>query len=188
MPQEQDPADAVDAVLAQWQRERPDLDTTPMALVGRLARAARLVETAQRATFAAHDLDPASFDVLATLRRAGAPHQLTPGDLTRSAMVTSGAITQRLDRLQARGLVTRARADHDARAVTVTLTEAGRALLDAALPDHLATEEHLLTGLTEDDRAQLTALLRRLLLTLETHGPARATTSADDHRPQPHQR
>lgn len=159
--------DAVDRLLAQWRRERPDLDVAPMGVVGRISRAARLVELEQRATFAAHGLDRASFDALATLRRAGAPHQLTPGQLMAAAMVTSGAITQRLDRLEERGLVTRATAPHDARVVLVTLTAAGRAVVDAALPDHLAAEERLLAGLTRDERGQLAGLLRRFLLAVD---------------------
>lgn len=157
-------ADAVDRLLVQWRRERPDLDVAPMGVVGRISRAARLVELEQRATFAAHGLDRASFDALATLRRSGAPHQLTPGQLMATAMVTSGAITQRLDRLEERGLVRRAAATHDARVVLVTLTATGREVVDAALPDHLATEERLLAGLTPEERAQLASLLRRLLL------------------------
>ena len=160
-------ADAVDRLLAQWEQERPDLDTSPMGVVGRISRVARVVEARQRATFAAHGLDRASFDALATLRRAGAPHRLTPGQLTATAMVTSGAITQRLDRLEERGLVERTRAGHDARVVHVTLTPAGHAVVDAAMPDHLATEERLLAGLEREERAQLAALLRRLLLTID---------------------
>ncbi|CAA9406899.1 MAG: Transcriptional regulator, MarR family [uncultured Quadrisphaera sp.] len=156
--------DAVDRLLAQWRRERPDLDVAPMGVVGRISRAARLVELEQRATFAAHGLDRASFDALATLRRAGTPHQLTPGQLMATAMVSSGAITQRLDRLEERGLVRREPAPHDARVVLVTLTPAGRAAVDAVLPDHLATEERLLAGLTPEERGRLADLLRRFLL------------------------
>ncbi len=158
--------DAVDLILDQWARERPDLDCTPMGIIGRISQLQREVYLAQRATFARHGLDAPSFDVLAALRRAGAPYQLTPTALMRTALVTSGAITQRLDRLEERGLITRRRSDSDGRAVVVTLTEAGRTALDDALPDHLATERQLLDGLPSADRELLSSLLRRLLVAL----------------------
>ena len=158
--------DAVDLILEQWGRERPDLDCSPMGIIGRISQLQREVFLAQRATFARHGLDAPSFDVLAALRRAGAPYQLTPTALMRTALVTSGAITQRLDRLEERGLITRERSENDGRAVVVTLTAAGRAALDAALPDHLETEHRLLEGLPSTDRALLADLLRRLLVGL----------------------
>jgi DNA-binding MarR family transcriptional regulator len=158
--------DAVDLILEQWARERPDLDCSPMGVIGRITQLQREVHLAQRATFARHGLDAPSFDVLAALRRAGSPYQLTPTDLMRTALVTSGAITQRLDRLEERGLITRGRSESDGRAVVVTLTDEGRAALDDALPDHLATERALLAGLSEADLDQLTGLLRRLLVAL----------------------
>ena len=102
----------------------------------------------------------------AALRRAGAPYQLTPTALMRTALVTSGAITQRLDRLEEKGLITRERSEADGRAVVVTLTEAGRVALDTALPDHLATEREMLSGLSAADRDQLAALLRSWLIAL----------------------
>src|SRR5919205_2352231 len=158
--------DAVDQILAQWARERPDLDCSPMGVIGRISQLQREVHLAQRATFARFGLDVPSFDVLAALRRAGAPYQLTPTALMRTALVTSGAITQRLDRLEERGLITRERSEADGRAVVVTLTDTGRKALDDALPDHLATERRLLAGLSTDDRAQLAELLRRFLVSL----------------------
>jgi DNA-binding MarR family transcriptional regulator len=158
--------DAVDLILEQWARERPDLDCSPMGVIGRISQLQREVHLAQRATFARHGLDAPSFDVLAALRRAGPPYQLTPTALMRTALVTSGAITQRLDRLEERGLITRGRSDSDGRAVVVTLTESGRGALDDALPDHLATEQALLAGLSDHDREQLTGLLRRMLVAL----------------------
>lgn len=156
-------ADAVDRVLVQWARERPDLDTSPMGVVGRISRVARLADAALRQNFASTDLDPPSFDVLATLRRAGAPFELTPGELVRMSMVTSGAVSQRLDRLEERGLVTRRRSPADARGVLVRLSEAGRRAVEDVLPSHLATEEKLLAPLTGAEQAQLADLLRRLL-------------------------
>ena len=154
--------DHVDLILSQWQRERPDLDRSPMAVVGRISRVARRIDLAQRATFARYDLDPPAFDVLATLRRSGEPFALTAGDLMRSAMVTSGAITQRLDKLEARGLVRRGPHPEDGRVVLVRLAPAGRELVDRVLPDHLATEERLLAGLTREQRSALADLLRTL--------------------------
>lgn len=161
-----EPADAVDLILEQWARERPDLDCSPMGVIGRITQLQREVHLAQRATFARHGLDAAAFDVLAALRRAGPPYQLTPTALMRTALVTSGAITQRLDRLEERGLITRERSESDGRGVVVTLTDAGRAALDAALPDHLETERRLLAGLDDDELAHLADLLRRFLVSL----------------------
>ena len=158
--------DAMDAILAQWARERPDLDCSPMGIIGRISQLQREVFLAQRATFAKHGLDAPSFDVLAALRRAGEPYQLTPTALMRTALVTSGAITQRLDRLEEKGLITRGRSEADGRAVVVTLTEAGRTALDAALPDHLDTERGMLAGLDPAEREQLAELLRRFLVAL----------------------
>ena len=161
-----DGEDAVDQILEQWGRERPDLDCSPMGIIGRITQLQREVYLAQRATFARHGLDAPSFDVLAALRRAGPPYQLTPTALMRTALVTSGAITQRLDRLEERGLITRERSRDDGRAVVVSLTDAGRRALDDALPDHLETERKLLDGLSVDDREQLAGLLRRFLVSL----------------------
>jgi len=159
-------ADHVDRVLEQWAEQRPDLDVTPMAVIGRLSRVTLLIRAELRRTFSAHGLDGASFDVLATLRRSAAPHQLTPAELMRAAMVTSGAITQRLDRLQARGLVTRAPSGSDGRRVHVALTDDGRALIDQAMPDHIATENRLLAALTRTERDALAEALRHLLESL----------------------
>ncbi|WHM40209.1 MarR family transcriptional regulator [Streptomyces sp. BPTC-684] len=158
--------DHVDLLLAQWGERRPDLDVSPMAVIGRLKRLSRLIETELRRTFAEHGLDPASFDVLATLRRSAPPHLLTPAELMRSAMVTSGAVSQRLDRLESRGLVTRSPSPTDGRVVEVALTAEGRALTDRALPDHLATEERLLAALGPDRRDALADTLRELLESL----------------------
>ncbi|MGW1073844.1 MarR family winged helix-turn-helix transcriptional regulator [Streptomyces sp. NPDC002537] len=158
--------DQVDRIQEQWAAQRPDLDTSPMGIIGRLQRLSRLVDAELRRTFASHGLDIASFDVLATLRRSDPPHRLTPAELMRSAMVTSGAITQRLDRLQSRGLITRTPSDSDGRGIHVTLTEEGRALIDVALPDHLATENRLLAALPRGRRDALAGELRTLLESL----------------------
>lgn len=137
-----------------------------MAVLGRLSRLSLLTGAEMRKTFAAHGLDAASFDVLATLRRSDPPHSLTPTELMHSAMVTSGAITQRLDRLEERGLVIRTRSESDGRGIQVALTDTGRTLIDAALPDHVITEERLLAPLSPTQRARLAATLRTLLESL----------------------
>jgi DNA-binding MarR family transcriptional regulator len=162
----QPPGDHVDLVLAQWARQRPDLDVSPMGVIGRLKRLSQLVDGELRRTFADHGLDRASFDVLATLRRSDPPHRLTPAQLMQASMVTSGAVSQRLDRLQAAGLVSRTPSPTDGRVVHVALTEAGRALVDETLPDHLATEQRLLAALTPEQRAAFADTMRTLLLAL----------------------
>ena len=163
-------ADHVDFVLEQWAVERPDLDMAPMGVVGRLLRLTRRIDAELDRSFSTHGLDRPAFDVLATLRRAGSPHRLTPAQLMRASMVTSGAITQRLDRLERRGLVTRSPSEHDGRGVDVTLTAEGKRLIDAALPDHLANEQRLLAALTPGQRKSLTDTLRRLLESLGDTG------------------
>jgi len=155
--------DHVGEVLEQWRAQRPDLDVSPMAVIGRLSIASRLVDAELARTFAVHGLDAPSFDVLATLRRTGAPYQLTPTQLMRSAMITSGGISQRLDRLEGRGLVTRSPDQRDARGVLVTLTQRGREVIDRALPDHVATEQRLLGALAPADRTTLASLLHQLI-------------------------
>ncbi|MEV4597175.1 MarR family transcriptional regulator [Amycolatopsis sp. NPDC049253] len=156
-------ADHVDSVLAQWAAQRPDLDVSPMAVIGRLKRVSRLIDTELARTFAKHGLDAASFDVLATLRRSDPPHRLTPTELMRTAMVTSGAVTQRLDRLEDRGLIARSRSETDGRGILVALTVEGRALIDRALPDHLDTEHRVLDALDPPAQAALADALRVLL-------------------------
>ncbi|MDN5853301.1 MAG: MarR family transcriptional regulator [Actinomycetia bacterium] len=160
-------ADQVDRVLEQWANVRPDLDASPMGIVGRLSRLSRLIDVRLRETFREHGLDGATFDVLATLRRSGPDQRLTPADLMRSSMITSGAVTQRLDRLEQKGLVARTPHESDGRGVYVTLTDAGRELVDETLPDHLATEEAILAELDDDERARFTGTLRTLLESLE---------------------
>ncbi len=157
-------ADHVDRLLDQWAEQRPDLDVSPMGVIGRLSRLSRLIDLELRRTFAGHGLDAASFDVLATLRRSG---PLTPSALMASSMITSGAVTQRVDRLAARGLVTRVPSESDGRSLEVALTDEGRALIDRALPDHVATEHRLLAALPGPERDRLAGTLRALLESLE---------------------
>jgi DNA-binding MarR family transcriptional regulator len=156
-------SDHVDFVLEQWAAERPDLDAAPMGVIGRIQRLSRIFETELSRVFSAHQLDRAAFDVLATLRRSKPPHRLTPAELMRASMVTSGAIAQRLDRLEQRRLITRSRSPLDGRSVDVTLTEEGRAVIDRALPDHVENERRLLAALTHAEQEDLAGKLRALL-------------------------
>ena len=155
-------ATGVDQILAQWTRERPDLDVSPMAVIGRLARAAAVIDVRLARTFATYGLDAASFDVLATLLRSGAPHALAPKDLADAAMVTSSAIAQRVNKLTAAGLVTRHKSNADGRGTLVTLTPKGKNLVEKTLPHHLETEHNVLRSLTKRERATLADLLQRL--------------------------
>ncbi|MEV6105662.1 MarR family transcriptional regulator [Streptomyces sp. NPDC051940] len=162
-------ADHVDRVLEQWARERPDLDVSPMAVIGRVSRLARLLDGELHRAFTPYGLDRGSFDVLATLRRSGAP--LTPTELMRSSMVTSGAVSQRLDRLQARGLVARTPSESDGRGVQVSLTEEGRELIDRAVESHVENEHRILASLPREERDTLAAALRELLQALGDKQP-----------------
>ncbi|MGF1425274.1 MarR family winged helix-turn-helix transcriptional regulator [Kitasatospora sp. LaBMicrA B282] len=155
--------DAVDDVIDQWQRERPDLDPVPMSLIGRINRFQNHVAVSLREYFSPHNLDLSEFDVLATLRRSGEPYELSAGTLLKSAMVTSGAITNRVDRLSAKGLVERHPSPTDRRAVLIRLTPAGRTLVDDILQGHIENEEQLISALSPEERTQLGALLRKLL-------------------------
>ncbi|WP_086514155.1 MarR family winged helix-turn-helix transcriptional regulator [Clavibacter michiganensis] len=154
--------DHVDRILEQWRAERPDLDPSPMAVVGRLSRAAAAMERELETTFAAHGIDASTFDVLATLRRHGAPFRLAPAALAQESMITTSAVAQRLNRLEALGLVTRLPRPEDGRGKLVELTAAGRELVDRVLPDHISTEEALLAPLDAAERRTLAELLARL--------------------------
>lgn len=159
-------ADAVDAILAQWGRERPDLDVSAMGVVGRISRAQSLLGRELKEFFAARGLESWEFDVLATLRRHGAPYELTAGALLRSAMVTSGAITNRIDRMEAKGLVERVRDTGDRRSVRIRLSPRGLEIVDELVGLHVANEERLLAALSPDERGRLAAALRTLLASL----------------------
>ncbi|MGW3073139.1 MarR family winged helix-turn-helix transcriptional regulator [Kitasatospora sp. NPDC001132] len=156
--------DTVDDIVEQWARARPDLDAGPMALIGRLRRLNVRVDNALREYFSACGLDSSEFDVLATLRRSGEPYELNARALLKSAMVTSGAITNRVDRLSAKGLVERNPCPSDRRAVLVRLTPAGKELIDGALAGHVDNEERILSALDAEERTRLDALLRKLLI------------------------
>ncbi len=157
-----DEQDHVDVIVAQWNRERPDVDVSGMAVIGRLTRVNAVVRRRLNEVFAQHDLESWEFDVLATLLRNGDPHQLTAGQLLESTMITSGAMTNRIDRLEKRGFVERVKNPADGRQVLVTLTAEGRRTVDAALVDHAANELDILAALSPAQRTQLIKLLRTL--------------------------
>jgi DNA-binding MarR family transcriptional regulator len=159
--------DAVDAILDQWAAERPDVDVSAIAVIGRISRLEKQLATELARVFAVHGLEHWEYDVLATLRRSGAPYELTVGEMLESMMLASGTISHRIDRLEGRGLVERRPDPNDGRVVRVRLTRAGKALLERALVDHAANESRLLSGLTSRERGQLAALLRRLQVTVD---------------------
>jgi DNA-binding MarR family transcriptional regulator len=158
------PQDEVDGIVAAWRHERPDLDVEPLQVLSRLDRLAGVLGERRAAIFARHDLRRHEFDVLAALRRAGEPFELTAGELAARTYVTSGTMTSRLDGLTDRGLVTRAADRDDGRLVRVALTAAGRARVDAAFEALLAAERELLTPLPAESLAPLAASLRSLLV------------------------
>lgn len=158
--------DVVDEIVGQWGAVRPDLDVSPMEVIGRLSRLARLAEREVAHNFSDHGLESWEFDVLATLRRSGEPYELSAGQLVASTMVTTGSMTNRIDRLTERGLVERAGAP-DRRKTIVRLTPAGRALVDGVIASHLATEERLLEPLSPSQRTRLANQLKSLLIHLD---------------------
>jgi DNA-binding MarR family transcriptional regulator len=159
--------DEVDDLVAAWQAERPDLDVKPLQVLSRVSRLARHLDRARRTAFADHGLEPWEFDVLAALRRQGPPYELSPGALLRTTLVTSGTMTNRVDRLEQAGLVRRRPDPEDKRGVLVTLTPAGQTRVDAALDDLLESEQALLASLPEDSHQTLADLLRILLAPLD---------------------
>jgi len=158
--------DGVDEILEQWARERPDLDATPIGVVGRISRLARELEARLEPVYREHGLEPGWHDVLATLRRQGPPYRLRPSDLTGALMVSSGGTTKRLDRLEQAGLVARAPDPGDRRGTLITLTKAGLELIDALTGAHLDNERRMLDGLSEAELRRLAGLLRKLQLGL----------------------
>ncbi|MFM9372611.1 MarR family winged helix-turn-helix transcriptional regulator [Streptomyces sp. Da 82-17] len=159
-------ADPTAAIVDQWKRERPDLDPTPMLVVGRLFALTGVLDQRLRPPFAEAGLGNGDFDVLAALRRSGEPYALSAGELSRTVLVTTGAVTKRVDRLEARGLVSRSVAAHDSRGRLVTLTAEGVELADTLIATHLANQRRLLAGLDDRSQAQLADLLGRLATTL----------------------
>ncbi|MFI6500403.1 MarR family winged helix-turn-helix transcriptional regulator [Nonomuraea typhae] len=164
----QDNLDEVDRLVAAWRIERPDLDVEPLQVLSRVSRLAKHLDRARRAAFAEHDLETWEFDVLTALRRAGKPYELSPGALLRATLVTSGTMTNRIDRLAQAGLVRRRPDPEDRRGVLVSLTDTGLERVDAAFADLLRREHDLLAGLGEPDQRALAALLRTLLMPFDT--------------------
>ena len=159
--------DHVDQIVTQWNRERPDLDVAPMALLGRLKRLTMHISREMAETWAEHGLNAASFDVLATLRRSGPPFALSPADLIASTMVTSGTMTNRIDQLEKAGLVAREQSEEDRRSFLISLTDQGFEVIDAAVTAHVATQKRLVSGLSEQDRRQLNSLVKEFLADFE---------------------
>ena len=162
--------DEVDRLIADWGRERPDLDLAPMQVLSRVKRIARQLDRARGVAFTTYGIVSWEFDVLAALRRSGAPYQLSPGRLLQQTMVTSGTMTNRIDRLVGHGLVRRTPDPKDGRGVVVTLTPDGLAVVDGALADLLEAERQILAVLSPDQADQLAALLRTLAVELEGEG------------------
>ncbi len=158
------PSDEVDRIVQAWERERPDIDFAPLQVLSRVARLAKHLDRARRSAFATSGLEPWEFDVLAALRRAGAPYQLSPKSLLQQTLVSSGTMTNRIDRLVTRGLVERRTDPNDGRGVLVVMTAAGRETVDGAITELVADEAELLEGLPKTDQERLSALLRKLSL------------------------
>lgn len=159
--------DHVGKILAQWNRERPDLDTGPMGVLGRISRLKSLLGKEVDAELGKHGLSGASFDVLAALRRSGMPYRLSPGELLGTTMVTSGTMTNRIDQLEKAGLVERLDNPDDRRGVIIALTAEGLAVVDAAVTAHVANQHRLIAALSDEERAALDALLSKFLSAFE---------------------
>jgi len=160
--------DAVDRIVGQWKEVRPDVDVSPINVIGRVSRLSRLLDRRLGENFARYGIESWMYDVLATLRRSDAPYELTAGDLVRQTMVTTGAITNRIDRLEQRGLVERTSAD-DRRKVIVRLTKQGLDLVDEVVAAHMGTEREILAALSPRQQRDLANLLRTTLLGLGDH-------------------
>ncbi len=160
--------DEVDELVAAWHRERAELDLAPVEVFSRISRLSRHLDRARRQAFTAHLIEPWEFDVMTALRRAGSPYELSPGRLLRETMVTSGTMTNRVDRLTARGLVARLPDPGDRRGVLVRLTPDGKRTVDAAFEELIGHERDLLAALPEPDRAKLAELLKVLMTPFRT--------------------
>lgn len=174
--------DLVDRLLEQWRRERPDLDTSPMSVIARISRLSRFLEKSIGEVLASYGINESQFGVLAALRRAGSPHCLSPTALYSSLLISSGAMTNRLDRLTAAGLVRRIPDPHDGRSVLVMLTPKGLRLVDEAVAAHAENERRLLKTLTPSESKSLAGLLRKLLIEFEDGAPL---ATAIDSLPNP---
>ena len=161
--------DGVDAMIEQWAREWPELDVSPIGVIGRISRLSRELEARLEPVYRAHGLEPGWHDVLATLRRSGPPYRLRASEFTRTLMITSSGATKRLDRLERAGLIERSPDPGDRRATLIGLTAAGREMIDGVTEAHLDNERNLLAALAPPEREQLAGLLRKLQLGLPDH-------------------
>jgi len=159
--------DHVARIQAEWARERPDVDVAPQGIIGRLHRLAGHLTEELMIVYRRHGLGEGDFDVLATLRRAGAPFERTAGELAEHTMVTTGGMTKRIDRLEQAGWVTRRASERDGRGRVVALTPAGRELIDRAFTEHMANERRLLDALSADEAAAMTSILTKWLARFE---------------------
>lgn len=159
--------DRVARIQEQWQRERPDLDVSPQGVIGRLHRIADRLRDELRVVYQQYGLGEGEFDVLAALRREGPPYELAPGEIARHTMVTTGAVSKRLDRLEGAGLVHRRDSDSDARGRVVGLTSAGVRTIDEAFTGHMRNEHRLLAWMSPADRHRLEAILTAWLSQLD---------------------
>ncbi|ARQ56413.1 UNVERIFIED_ORG: DNA-binding MarR family transcriptional regulator [Rhizobium etli] len=159
--------DHVDRILAQWRRERPDLDVEPMGILGRLKRLGTHLSREVETVLMQHGLSTSAFDVLATLRRSGAPHRLSPGELLKMTMVSSGTMTNRIDQLEKAGFVERILNPDDRRSVLIALTEKGLATVEEAVGAHVANQQRLTRNLTAEDKAEFDRLLKKFLSDFE---------------------
>ncbi|MBX4929536.1 MarR family winged helix-turn-helix transcriptional regulator [Rhizobium binae] len=159
--------DHVDRILAQWRRERPDLDVEPMGILGRLKRLGTHLGREVETVLMTHGLSTSAFDVLATLRRSGAPYRLSPGELLEMTMVSSGTMTNRIDQLEKSGFVERIHNPEDRRSVLIALTEKGLATVEEAVGAHVANQQRLTRNLTAEDKAEFNRLLKKLLSDFE---------------------
>jgi DNA-binding MarR family transcriptional regulator len=178
-------SDHVARVRAEWAREWPELDTQPIDVVARVGRLARYLDDGLDRVLSRHGIRREGFDVLASLRRAGPPYRASPTDLYRRLMRTSGAMTNRLHRLERAGLIARVPDPADARGRLVELTDAGHRLVDELAPLHLANERTLLAALTRDEQRTLAALLAKLLVSFEADQAAPPNSDGDPHPPVP---
>lgn len=160
--------DEVDRIVQAWARETPEVDVSPLRVLSRVSRLARHLDLARRDAFAVHGLDTWEFDVLAALRREGPPYELSPGQLIQQTLSTSGTMTNRIDRLEGRGMVERLPDPRDRRGVRVRLLDDGRKAVEAALADLVDREQQILAGLGASERDVLAGLLRRVVQPFES--------------------
>ncbi|ANP78862.1 MULTISPECIES: MarR family winged helix-turn-helix transcriptional regulator [Vibrio] len=159
--------DAIDRVVEQWAKEKPELDTEPMAMMGRIMRIAKYMETQVAELHKKYDMKLGEFDVLATLRRSGKPYRLTPSELIGSMMLTSGAMTNRLDKLEAKGLISREHSKEDRRSVSVQLTKDGLILIDQMMTEHVEMQKKLVKSLSASQKKNTNQLLKTWLSAYE---------------------